>query len=75
MVIFDELSTALGHILQIIWGRLFLLASYKDGVYSMFSWPYLAIANLTGSVVVPPMILVSLVGGVLMSIQKHSSVI
>jgi hypothetical protein len=39
MVIFDELSTALGHILQIIPSRLSSPASYKGGVHGMLSWP------------------------------------
>jgi Plavaka transposase len=39
MVISDELSTVLGHILQIILSRLSLPASYKDGVHGMLSRP------------------------------------
>ena len=39
MVTFDELSTALDRILPIILSRLSLLASYKDGVHGMLSWP------------------------------------
>jgi hypothetical protein len=39
MVIFDELSTALGRILQITLSKLSLPASYKDGVHGMLSWP------------------------------------
>ena len=38
MVIFEELYSALGHILQIIPSRLSLPASYKDGVHGMLSW-------------------------------------
>jgi hypothetical protein len=39
MVIFDELSTALDRISQIIPSRLSLPASYKVGVHGMLSWP------------------------------------
>jgi len=39
MVIFDELSTALVHISQIIPSRLSLPALYKDGVHGKLSWP------------------------------------
>jgi len=39
MVIFDELSTALGHILRITLSRLSLPVSYKDGVHGTSSWP------------------------------------
>jgi hypothetical protein len=38
MVIFDELSTALGHTLPTTPSRLSLPASCKDGVHGMLSW-------------------------------------
>ena len=72
MAIFDELSTALARILPIIPSKLSLPVLCMDGVHGMLSWPYdLATAYLTGSVVVPPKILLLLVGGVHVSIQKR----
>ena len=39
MDIFDELSTALDCILQIILSRLSLPELYKDGVHGLLAWP------------------------------------